>query len=970
MMGIYLAVFQFFIAPIEAFAAETVIEEGIMEEEISETPDEQENVTVAVIDTVILEPEEMELKISESMVLTATAYSENNEVKDVAFEWNSSAPDIVEADSTGKITAKASGQAIITVCSGEIYDECAVNVVSSADNIEPDAESPETEKEEGSLPMMETWPEDEEGEIAPEWADDHAAVTEADEKGIYTVEETGQVMASEPVLYSGWQEKSGIWYYYDAGGRQTTGWQKVNNIWYYLDGSGAMQTGWQKVNGIWYYLNGSGAMQTGWQKVNGIWYYLNGSGVMQTGWQKMNGIWYYMNGSGAMQTGWQKVNGIWYYMNGRGAMQTGWQKVNNIWYYLNGRGEMQTGWQKVNSIWYYMNGRGEMQTGWQKVKSIWYYMNGRGEMQTGWQKVNNIWYYMNGNGAMQTGWQRIDNVWYYFDSSGAMRENGGGTPVFGEEDIFRMSECEIESVSGTRIRISLGASRNSTMEGLSHTFYIVMMDSSGTKVLEAAEGNISKGSVFQISAEFSANDSFKTVSMGKYGIAVKQENSYQVISNLMFLSNPDALASKEEDFKDKYWGYYEGYKITSKKGIQGASAAYTEDLRVQQVLLNVDIQDLVWTRPASGYVSYSYKGKTYYFSDLVALKKTVYDLQGWGSTEGNAYGMGHSRSTTMVLLMSWKYDELSYLIHPDARNKGAAPYYTLNMQEEHARETFEALFCYLGENFGERKTRVYNWTLGNEVNSCNAWNYAGNMPLTEYVENYAQAFQLLNQGIRRTAGSPRIFISLDHCWNTAEAGYCGKEFLDEFASCMNLTAPAMQWNVNYHPYSQPLYNTAFWQDYSSTTDSAGTAYISMRNIKVLTDYLSALETKYGKASNSIRVILGEVGYSAVGGSVQEEQLQAAALGYGYYIAMFNRRIDAYIIRAYLDAPEEVNAGLYLGLRRNDYPQTEKQSYTLYRDLDTGESLKRMEVYLSLIGISGWQSAIPGFDARLLPAEDF
>ena len=964
-IGIYLAVFQFFVAPIEVFAVAKVIEE-----EISETPDEQENVTAAVIDTVILEPEEMELKISESMSLTATAYSENNEVKDVAFEWSSSAPDIVEADSTGKITAKASGQAIVTVCSGEIYDECAVNVVSSADNIEPDAESSETEKEEGSLPMMETWPEDEEGEIAPEWADDHAAVTEADEKGIYTVEETSQVMASEPVLYSGWQEKSGTWYYYDAGGRQTTGWQKVNNIWYYLDGSGAMQTGWQKMNNIWYYLNGSGAMQTGWQKVNNIWYYLDGSGAMQTGWQKVNGIWYYLNGSGVMQTGWQKMNGIWYYMNGSGAMQTGWQKVNGIWYYMNGSGAMQTGWQKVNSIWYYLNGRGEMQTGWQKVNSIWYYMNGRGEMQTGWQKVNNIWYYMNGNGAMQTGWQRIDNVWYYFDSSGAMRENGGGTPVFGEEDIFRMSECEIESVSGTRIRISLGASRNSTMEGLSHTFYIVMMDSSGTKVLEAAEGNISKGSVFQISAEFTADDSFKTVSMGKYGIAVKQGNSYQVISNLMFLSNPDALASKEEDFKDKYWGYYEGYKITSKKGIQGASAAYTEDLRVQQVLLNVDIQDLVWTRPASGYVSYSYKGKTYYFSDLVALKKTVYDLQGWGSTEGNAYGMGHSRSTTMVLLMSWKYDELSYLIHPDARNKGAAPYYTLNMQEEHARETFEALFCYLGENFGERKTRVYNWTLGNEVNSCNAWNYAGNMPLTEYVENYAQAFQLLNQGIRRTAGSPRIFISLDHCWNTAEAGYCGKEFLDEFASCMNRTAPAMQWNVNYHPYSQPLYNTAFWQDYSSTTDSAGTAYISMRNIKVLTDYLSALETKYGKASNSIRVILGEVGYSAVGGSVQEEQLQAAALGYGYYIAMFNRRIDAYIIRAYLDAPEEVNAGLYLGLRRNDYPQTEKQSYTLYRDLDTGESLKRMEVYLSLIGISGWQSAIPGFDARLLQAEDF
>ena len=401
-------------------------------------------------------------------------------------------------------------------------------------------------------------------------------------------------------------------------------------------------------------------------------------------------------------------------MKGSGEMQTGWQKVNGIWYYMKGSGAMQTGWQKVNGVWYYMNGSGAMQTGWQKVNGVWYYMSGSGAMQTGWQKLNGVWYYMNGSGAMQTGWQKIDNVWYCFDASGAMRENDD-TPVFGEEEIFRMDQCEIASVSGTRIGISLRASRNSKMEGLSNTFYIVMMDSSGTEILEAAEGSFSKGSTFQVSAEFTANDSFKAALMGKYGIAVKLGNTYHLISNLMFLSNPDATASKDEDFKDKYWGYYEGYKITSKKGIQGISAAYTEDLRVQQLLLNVDIQDLIWTRPASGYVPYQYRGKTYYFSDLIALKKTVYDLQGWGSTEGNAFGMGHTRSVTMVLLMSWKYDELSYLIHPNARSRGVAPYYTLNMQEERARETFEALFCYLGENFGERKTRVYNWTLGNEM---------------------------------------------------------------------------------------------------------------------------------------------------------------------------------------------------------------------------------------------------------------
>ncbi len=360
---------------------------------------------------------------------------------------------------------------------------------------------------------------------------------------------------------------------------------------------------------------------------------------------------------------------------------------------------------------------------------------------------------------------------------------------------------------------------------------------------------------------------------------------------------------------DYYMGYYEQYKITSKKGIQGTSA-YTEDLGVQHVLLNVDMADLISTTEKSGYVPYTYKGKTYYFGDLIALKDTIYYLHGWGSNGENPYGANHARNVTLVLLMSWK-DELSYLIHPSARKKGAAPYYALNMQDAAAKDTFEALFRYMGEWLGQYKTRVSNWTLGNEVNSCKEWNYSGNMSLNQCVENYAKAFQLLYKGVKRTATSSRVFISLDHCWTASVAGHSGKSFLDQFAAYMAQTAPDMQWNVNYHPYSDPLGKAEFWNNTSSTSDSSNSKYISMRNINVLTDYLSQLESRYGKASGSIRVILGEFGYSANAGNTSQEQHQAAALGYGYYIAMANSRMDSYIIRAYQDAPEE--GKLKLGL---------------------------------------------------------
>ena len=708
----------------------------------------------------------------------------------------------------------------------------------------------------------------------------------------------------------------------------------------------------------------------GWNYNNSVWRYYNMKGEMQTGWQKISGKWYYLKSSGEMQTGWQKISGKWYYLKSSGEMQTGWQWIKGKWYYLKSSGEMQTGWQKIKGKWYYLKSSGEMQTGWQKIKGKWYYLKSSGEMQTGWQELKGKWYYLNKSGEMLTDWQKIGNTWYYFDASGVMRDSGDGPLIFKEGTVFQLNQCSASFDGESAMKITLAASRDSSLEKLGNTFYIVMLNSKGTELLELSEGKVTKGGSFQIQASFDSEDSFKTIMMSKYVIAVKKGYSYQVISDVQFLNNPEITVSQDADFKDWYWGYYEGYKVTSKKGIQGVSDAYTEDLRVQHLLLNVDIQDLVWVGKASGYIPYEYKGNTYYFSDLVALKKTIYDLHGWGSSEGNAYGENHTRNVTLVLLMSWKYDALSYLIHPDARDKGAAPYYMLNMKDEKSRETYEALFCYLGEELGQMKVRVNNWTLGNEVNSCNAWNYSGGMSLSECVENYAQAFQLLYQGIRRTASSPRLFISLDHCWNTADAGHDGKAYLDEFAACMDRTAPGMQWNVNYHPYSQPLTNTAFWNDDSSTEDSADTDYISMRNIKVLTDYLTKLESRYGKKSGSIRVILGEVGYSAVSGNKAEEKLQAAALGYGYYIALFNKRIDSYIIRAYMDAPQETAAGLHLGLRRNDNAQTEKESYALFKYLDTGESLKRMNRYQSLIGISNWAHAIPGFDADAIEAEDF
>lgn len=960
---------------------------------------------IVPIEKVLLDKTKLSLKKKQIIQLNASIIPTDT-TEDVALKWISSNTSVAVVDGKGTVTAVGTGQAEICVSTknGVVSEICQITVTSEEWYTGWKRINNAWYYYDASGIMQTGWQ-----KISGFWY--YLNSSGVMQTGWKKIAGVWYYLNSSGVMQVGWQKISGKWYYLNRNGAMQVGWQKISGNWYYLNSSGVMQTGWlvqgtkryyfknsgelqtgwvmwsgkwyyydadgniqtgwQRIFGKWYYLNASGIMQTGWQKISGKWYYLDNSGVMQTGWIRLNNIWYYLKSDGVMATGWQKLGNIWYYLKADGAMATGWLKLGNAWYYLNVSGAMQTGWARLNNMWYYLKTDGSMATGWIKLGGTWYYLKSSGVMITGWLNLNGYWYYLNGDGAMATGWQKINGVWYYFISSGEMKTSSTNGPVtFRSGNVLQVSKCEASSYNESRMTVTLEAARSNSIENLSSTFYIVMLNSKGTELLDVVSGNVSKGSVFQISATFSSDDSFRTNMMGKYAIAIKQGYSYEVISSSMFLSNPEITASKDESFKDKYWGYYEGYKITSKKGMQGVADAYTEDLRVQHLLLNVDIQDLVWTRAASGYIPYNYKGKTYYFSDLVALKKTIYDLHGWGSREGNAYGENHTRNVTVVLLMSWKYDELSYLIHPSARSKGRAPYYALNMQDENSRQTFEALFCYLGEELGQMKERVNNWTLGNEVNSCNSWNYSGGMSLSTCVENYAQAFQLLNQGIKRTASSPRLFISLDHCWNTSDAGHSGKAFLDEFAAYMSHTAPLMQWNVNYHPYSQPLKNAAFWKDYFNTTDSVNTAYISMRNINVLTGYLTSLEAKYGKTSNSIRVILGEIGFSAVGGNKTEERLQSAALGYGYYIAMFNDRIDAYIIRAYMDDQAETSSGLFLGLRRNDSAQTAKESYVVYKNLDTSQSFTVMNQYLGTIGIDSWQKVIPQFDKNALVANGF
>ena len=305
-----------------------------------------------------------------------------------------------------------------------------------------------------------------------------------------------------------------------------------------------------------------------------------------------------------------------------------------------------------------------------------------------------------------------------------------------------------------------------------------------------------------LTATFPADAHRRSNVMSKYVLAIPAENStgyQQITSNSMYVNNPGKYAETTRS----YFGFYQG-KVDSKKGMQGVEDTDTKDLGVNAVLININLNELIKTSTnvrrfgSASYRPYTYKGKTYYFQDMVKYRKTIYELNRRVDTKDlepdendptklkdpTKYG-NWTKNVTVDLLMKWD-PELQYLIYPAGRVAGKNDY-ALNMSEASARATLEALFSYITESLGgtrgtdeggwfegggsksPQNFRVSNWVLGNEVNACKAWNYAGNVSTQECADNYARAFQVLYQAVKKSDRNARVFISLDHTW-TAWAG--------------------------------------------------------------------------------------------------------------------------------------------------------------------------------------------------------
>lgn len=470
--------------------------------------------------------------------------------------------------------------------------------------------------------------------------------------------------------------------------------------------------------------------------------------------------------------------------------------------------------------------------------------------------------------------------------------------------------------------------------------------------------------------------------LNKLALAVKNaDGTYSAVSEGKYVSNPEAIS------------YTSDYQSTSsKKGIQSAdhivgdgidatTGLANNDLGVSHVFLNLYVSDVL--DAANGPLgAYEYNGETYYFSSLGSYLNTIRRCNDAGIAVTLQVMLDDpSKITDPGGTYNRTFQQ--WMIHSKAQSSGKMLYSWENNERAH-REVTEAAFSYIGEAFGtlaakdlggkegkpvpEREsTQVFvsDWVLGNEVNSCDAWQYRGSMTDDEFFESYAQTYRTFYNAIRSVNSDARVYICTDNAWNQRVAGFTAKETVDRVAGLLKEYDPTTDWNLAFHPYPHPLGATAFWTN-ADVTGSVSTPFINMSNLKVLTDYIS---NTYG---SSHRIILSEQGFSSGNG----ENMQAAALVHAYYLAATNPMIDAFEIRSYEDEKLEVLQGTTMGLTsRKNGGYAMKEAYTAYKYCDDprAEAKKFMDehAYYKVVNSSaaGWGDVSnPYYDASTFDAK--
>lgn len=425
---------------------------------------------------------------------------------------------------------------------------------------------------------------------------------------------------------------------------------------------------------------------------------------------------------------------------------------------------------------------------------------------------------------------------------------------------------------------------------------------------------------------------------------------YIPVSEPVYINNPEAVAAYTDPYAEPL----------SKKGllIERSQISDAFALGVCNVIVNIPFNHLM----GEG-IDYEYDGEVYHFSShtVGVYDKTI-----------SAFS-NKSMNVSVVLLNGFNANAPDFF-YPGVKQTGAAKYHHFNAATQEGFKTICAVASFLAQRYNGHDAdhgRVQNWIIGNEINN-QEWNYLGPMDMGSYLHEYERAFRVFYNAIRSTCANDRVFFSLDHNWNREANGrtrYNARDVLSSLSALID-SHGNIDWGLAYHPYSEPMTEPEFWDDFSSgqATYYDDSPVVNFANLSLLTDYMQRPEMR-DRAGHVRHIILSEEGFtskSPTRGDVQK--LQAAAFAYAYYIADSNIYIDSFILSRQIDAPSEVKQSLAFGLwttssitDANIEPLQKKYIWDVFKNIDRRSTTLEYTAFAKeILGISRWSDVIPNF----------
>ena len=464
----------------------------------------------------------------------------------------------------------------------------------------------------------------------------------------------------------------------------------------------------------------------------------------------------------------------------------------------------------------------------------------------------------------------------------------------------------------------------------------------------------SKKKAITLRAKFSSASLQEVLSRRYLAAARQADGSYKAITAFRYITNAAKAAKYTYAFPS----------APSKKGLQvnWEMQEDAQELNVHHSVLNIVFTEMLaspdeYNQYAS--IPFTFAGNTYWFrrSAIGSYDAQLSKLSADGAI------------ISAVLLLGYRSDTLN-LIYPGGRETGHN-FYAWNTRDPLSRRTFQAMLTFLAQRYSAKSGpngRIVNWIVGNEVNNYRSWNYGGEHSLSAYADLYANAFRLTYNAVKSVYSNARIYISLDHLWNTKLSSYfTAHEMLDAFAARIR-SGGNIQWNLAYHPYGSPLTEPKFWENKNrQTTDSLSSPVINMNNLSLLTGYI---REHYGSAT---RIILSEQGYTSQTSSGSTYKEQAAAIAYSYYVTEAEDQVDSFIMNRHVDHEVETAQGLNLGLWTTSGTESadlKKPSWKVFKYMDTSLSEKVTASYLKVIGAKAWSALVDGFSKALYAKTPF